>query len=377
MVKYKFIETRTELENIAALFETEDIVAVDLEADSMFHFKEKVCLIQMASKNHTAVIDPLQIDDLSSLKPLFANTDIRKIFHGSDYDVRSLHRDYGIEIKNLFDTELASRFIGVPETGLSSVLQKRFGVQLDKSYQKKDWSKRPLPIEMLDYGISDVAYLLQLADILDSELEEKKRTTWVSEECELLSRVRVPELNGAPLFLKIKGAGRLDRRALCTLEYLLEMRQKIAEKKDKPLFKIFSNSSLLTLAKERPLSLQGLSRTKAMSSKQISYFGTGMIEKIEMAQATPEKDLPIYPRKRKPAIRPEIPGITQKIKDWRDKIAIELELDPPILFNKALLTAIAVRKPRALIDLDDIAGLKKWQKNEFGDGIIQLLKTVK
>ena len=376
MVKYEFIENRADLERIAALFETEDIVAVDLEADSMFHFKEKVCLIQMASKNYTAVIDPLEVNDLSSLKPLFVNTAIRKIFHGSDYDVRSLHRDHNIEINNLFDTELASRFMGIPETGLSSVLQKRFGVKLDKSYQKKDWSKRPLPVEMLDYGISDVAYLLELADILDSELKEKKRTEWVSEECELLSRVRVPELNGVPLFLRVKGAGRLDRRALCTLELLLQLRQKIAQKKDKPLFKIFANASMLTLAKERPCSMEALGRTRALSAKQTSYFGASIIENIQLAQSIPDKDLPVYPRTRRPAIRPEIPVISQKIKNWRDELAAELKLDPPILFNKALLTAIAIKKPSSKQDLDDITGLKQWQKNEFGDDIIRLLKTV-
>ncbi len=376
MVKYKFIENRADLEKIVALFETEDVIAVDLEADSMFHFKEKVCLIQMASENHTAVIDPLKVGNLSSLQPLFADTSIRKIFHGSDYDVRSLHRDYEIVINNLFDTELASRFIGVPETGLSSVLLKRFGVKLDKSYQKKDWSKRPLPVEMLDYGISDVAYLLQLADILDSELLEKKRTDWVREECELLSRVRVPENNGAPLFLRVKGSGRLDRRSLGTLELLLQLRQQVAEKKDKPLFKIFSNASMLTLAKERPSSMEALSRTRVLSSKQTSYFGISLIEIIQMAQSIPDKELPLYPRKRKPPVRPEIPSITQKIKDWRDKIASELEIDPPILFNKALLTAIAVTKPRSLDDLNNITGLKQWQKNEFGDDLITLLEKM-
>ncbi len=375
MVNYKFIDTKAKLEEIATLFEQEATVAVDLEADSMFHFKEKVCLIQMASKNHTAVIDPLAIEDLSSLKPLFSNADIRKIFHGSDYDIRSLHRDYEIEINNLFDTELASRFIGILETGLSSVLNKRFGVNLDKSYQKKDWSKRPLPPEMLDYGVADVAYLLPLAKILDSELKEKNRTEWVDEECELLSKVRVPEYNGSPLFLRIKGAGRLDRRSLGTLELLLEMRLQIAEKKDKPLFKIFANASLLALAKERPSTMAALARTRAISSKQSSYFGDRILELIQQGKSIPDKKLPVYPRKKKPAVRPEIPAITMKIKTWRDKVAEDIQLDPPILFNKALLTAIAVRKPKSIEDLDDIPGLKKWQKNTFGNDIITLLKN--
>lgn len=376
MFKCEFINNKSDLQRITREFESESTIAVDLEADSMFHFKEKVCLIQMASKNITAVIDPLEVEDLSVLRPLFANPDVRKIFHGGDYDVRSLHRDYQIEINNLFDTELASRFLGVSETGLSSVLAKRFGVKLDKSYQKKDWSKRPLSPEMIEYGASDVAYLLELAEILDSELKEKNRTAWVEEECELLSRVRVAESNGAPLFLRVKGAGRLNRRSLGVLELLLELRRGIAEKKDKPLFKVLSNSSLLTIAKEKPDSMEALSKSKSLSAKQVNIFGKNIIEKVRLAGSIPDSELPVYPRKKRTYVKPDVPNITQKIKTWRDDVANGLELDPPILFNKALLTAIAIKKPQSVRELETVDGVKQWQKREFGEQIVNLLKAV-
>lgn len=375
MVKYEFIDNKTDLQKIAGLFEKEKTIAVDLEADSMFHFKEKVCLIQIASKNLTVVIDPLKINDLSPLIPAFANPVIRKIFHGSDYDVRSLHRDHLIEVNNLFDTELASRFLGIPETGLGAVLGNRFGVQLDKSYQKKDWSMRPLPPEMIEYGASDVAYLLPLADLLDSELTEKKRVEWVEEECDLLSRVRVPEQNGNPLFLRVKGAGRLDRRSLGVLEPLLEMRRDIAEKKDKPLFKILSNASLLTISKLRPVNIDALKECRVFSPKQTKIFGKEILETVEKAMAIPEKDLVAYPRKKKHIVKPGIPKIAQEIKDWRDSVANDLGLEPSILFNKALLTAIAIKKPETLDDFEGVKGIKKWQIKEFGNQIIDILKV--
>lgn len=373
MIKYEFIDNKADLERVTSIFESEETIAVDLEADSMFHFREKVCLIQMASKKLTVVIDPLEVEDLSILQPLFAKPSIRKIFHGGDYDVRSLHRDYQIEINNLFDTELASRFLGIQETGLSSVLSKRFGVKLDKSYQKKDWSKRPLLPQMIEYGASDVVYLLELAEILDSELKEKKRTAWVEEECELLSRVRVAESNASPLFLKIKGAGRLNRKALGALELLLELRREIARKKDKPLFKVFATSSLLTIAKERPGSIEDLANSKAISAKQISIFGRNIIEKIQIAKSIPDENLPVYPRKRKTFFKPDVPSITQKIKTWRDDVASRLELDPPILFNKALLSAIAIKKPTSIEAFEAIEGIKNWQKKEFGEQIVNIL----
>ncbi len=377
MLNFRFIESVKDLEEVSRPFADARNIAVDLEADSMFHFREKVCLIQMASETRTIVIDPLKIPDMSCLAPVFANPKIRKIFHGSDYDVRSLNRDYGYEIHNLFDTELASRFLGVTETGLGSVLENRFNVRLDKSFQKKDWSQRPLSPEMIEYGARDVIHLLSLAEILDSELKEKRREEWVREECELLSRVRCPGSNGEPLFLRIKGAGRLDRRSLEALERLLAYRMKIAEKKDKPLFKVLSNAVLIDMARLRPRTLDELRHTRILSDRQADSFGDDLLSEIRKACETPDSQLPVYPRQKKTAIRPDVPKRIDRLKAWRDALAMELCIDPPILFNKALLTEIAMRNPKSMEELEQVPGLKNWQKREFGEQIVNLLSRGK
>ncbi|RLC09694.1 MAG: ribonuclease D, partial [Deltaproteobacteria bacterium] len=170
---YQIIDTESALKDFARILEKEKTVAVDLEADSMYHFREKVCLIQIATKRKNVIIDPLQLDDLSPLAPFFFRHDIKKVFHGADYDIRSLYRDFNIEISNLFDTQIASRFLGIRETGLEAVLQKHFNIRLDKKYQKKDWSKRPLPKDMLEYAAKDAIYLAPLANVLEKELEKK------------------------------------------------------------------------------------------------------------------------------------------------------------------------------------------------------------
>ncbi|MDI6687233.1 MAG: ribonuclease D, partial [Desulfobacterales bacterium] len=280
---YRIIDTASKLEDIALLLKNEKTIAVDLEADSMFHFKEKVCLVQITAKKINVIIDTLQVKDLSLLKPLFANRDIKKIFHGADYDVRSLFRDFNIKINNLFDTQLACMFLGIKETSLDAVLQQRFNVRLDKRFQKKDWSKRPLPDEMIEYAASDTVYLLPLNAMLEKELAEKGRLSWVYEECAILSKVRPPALNDDPLYLKFKGAGRLDRRQLAVLECLLQSRRKIAKKKDKPLFKVFSNNSMIKLAEARPVNLQELKKSNTLSNRQIDIYGNVLVEAINKA----------------------------------------------------------------------------------------------
>ena len=165
-----YINTASGLKKIVADLCSQTLIAFDLEADSMFHFKEKVCLIQAATASSNYIVDPLSITDLSPLSQVLSDPDIVKIFHGADYDVRSMYRDYQIAIHNLFDTELASRFLGHAETGLNTVLQNRFGIFLEKKYQKKDWSQRPLPEPMIAYAAGDVQYLIPLYQIQKKEL---------------------------------------------------------------------------------------------------------------------------------------------------------------------------------------------------------------
>jgi len=373
-ITYKMINTRNELENFVGTIENEKAVGVDLEADSMYHFKEKVCLIQMAATNINVVIDPLVVKDLSPLKPIFKRGDICKIFHGADYDVRSLYRDFRITIHNLFDTELASRFLGVPETGLEAVLKKKFAVTLDKKFQRKDWSRRPLPPDMIAYAAEDARYLLPLAQDLKAELDERNRLGWVNEECEYLSRVRPITVNDQPLYLNFKGAGKLDSRSLAVLENLLGFRREVARRKDKPLFRIFGNRSLMELAGKKPLNLKQLEKTRALSSRQISMYGRQMLAAIQGAVNLPAEELPVYPRKKSPRISLAVAGRVKALRTWRDKQAQKLAIDPALICNKALMSTIAVQRPLNLSELAAIKEMKNWQKKEFGRDIVRVLK---
>jgi ribonuclease D len=372
-ITYKMINTRNELENFVGTIENETAVGVDLEADSMYHFTEKVCLIQMAATNVNAVIDPLAIKDLSALKPIFKRSDICKIFHGADYDVRSLYRDFRIRIQNLFDTELASRFLGFPETGLEAVLKKKFAVTLDKKFQRKDWSRRPLPPAMIAYAAEDARYLLPLAQSLKAELDEKNRLGWVYEECEYLSRVRPSTVNNQPLYMNFKGAGKLDSRSLAVLEALLHFRREVARRKDKPLFRIFGNRSLLELAGKKPLNSKQLEKTGALSAKQISMYGREMLTAIQGAMKLAAEELPVYPRKKTPRVSLAVAGRVKALRNWRDKQAQKLSIDPALICNKALMSTIAVQRPLKLLELTAIKEMKNWQRIEFGRDIVRVM----
>lgn len=371
--EFRVIDSEAGLKDIAKKLRKEKAVAVDLEADSMYHFKEKVCLLQLATEEKTIIIDPLEIEDLGSLKSLFINSDVKKIFHGSDYDVRSLYRDFGIEINNLFDTQLASMFLGLKETGLDAVLKNRFNVNIDKKYQKKDWSQRPLSNEMMEYAAGDAMYLVPLARILENELEEKNRLFWVREECEMLSKVRPVLSDSNPLFLKFKGAGRLEKRCLAVLEALLQFRFRIAQQKDKPLFKIIGNGPIMKIAIAKPVSLRQLERRQALSPFQIKMYGDALVGVINEAIKIPEKDLPVYPRKKGQALKRSTQKRAKALKAWRALKAKDLEIDPSLIFNNFLINCIATRNPVDIEGINAINEMKNWQKEEFGKAIVGIL----
>ncbi|MBC2715334.1 MAG: ribonuclease D [Desulfobacteraceae bacterium] len=368
-----YINSASGLNDIIEDLRKETLIAFDLEADSMFHFKEKVCLIQVATASLNYIIDPLSIPDLSPLSQILSDPDITKIFHGADYDVRSLYRDYQIAIHNLFDTELASRFLGNAETGLNTVLQNRFGITLEKKYQKKDWSQRPLPKPMIAYAAKDVQYLIPLYKIQQKELAEKERLEWVSEECRDLTLVRSGPLNERPLFTKMKGAGRLDKRCLAVLEALLEFRLSIAEAKDRPLFKVIGNASLTKIAVARPATMEQLIKTNALSAKQLNMYGNPILRHIKKALAMPEGNLPQYPYTRPRRISNDVSARFKTLKQWREQEALDLEIDPGVLINNTVLKTIAESNPQKPEDLDAIPVLKNWQKKELGKEITATL----
>lgn len=373
--KYTLINTKTDLEKITRDLKKEKSIAVDVEADSMYHFKEKVCLIQLATKKKHVVIDPLQIQDLSSLNILFLKSDIKKIFHGGDFDVRSLYRDFNIKIKNLFDTQIACMFLGIRETSLDAVLKKRFKISLNKKYRKKDWSQRPLPEDMIEYAVNDTIYLIKLAEILEKELKEIDRISWVHEECKILSKARPALLNSAQLFMKFKGAGKLNRKSLAVLEALLQFRLSAAEKKDRPLFKIIGNNSIIKIVKEKPVNKRQLEKIKALSQKQIEMYGDAIVMAVNNSLMLPAADLPVYPRRKVPVLPPEVPLRAKAIKRWRDSKAKKIGLEPSIVCNKSIINSIAIQNPVHLKDLLKIKEMKKWQKKEFGRDIVSILKN--
>lgn len=373
MLQFTFIESDAALADACAQMSKYPIIGVDLEADSMHSFKEKICLIQIATNDEAFLVDPFTIDNFSPFVDVLENPDIIKVFHGADFDVRSLDREMGARINNLFDTEIACRFLNVRERGLAALLKDHFDVHVDKKFQKQDWSKRPLKSDMVAYSVGDVAYLIVLHGILVKRLAAIGRLHWAAEEFEAQARVRYENNHAPPFFRKIKGAGKLDNRSLAVLENLLTLRMDLAEKKDVPLFKIMSNQSLLAMATGRPRSLDEIKENKMLSPRQVQMFGHLCRQAIDRGMALPHKDLPAYPKTVMPRKTPEVMARITALKKMREKKSESLGMEPGFLINNATITALAQEKPVTHADLDAMGVLRNWQKEALGDTILKTL----
>jgi ribonuclease D len=234
---------------------------------------------------------------------------------------------------------------------------------------------RPLPEAMISYAAGDVHHLLSLAKLLEEDLSQKNRLSWVEEECDLLSKVRPNTTNAKPLFLSFKGAGRLSPEDLAVLEELLIWRVRAARKKDLPLFKIVGNNTLLTLVRTKPQTRETLETSRALSARQIGMYGSQLLDAVDKGLKKPQDCLPVYPRTRVARLPESKIRLAKKLKSWKEKKAAGLAIDPSLLLNKSQTMDIVRISPGTIRDLHDIVSLKSWQIREFGEDIIRCINN--
>lgn len=372
MENTRILTTDVEISALAKHLAQETEIAIDLEADSLHNYREKICLIQVSTVDKTILIDPLAVTNLDPLKPVLANPAITKIFHAADYDLRSLKRDYDININGLFDTMISAQLLGEERIGLADLLLKFFGVELDKAFQKADWSKRPLPADMIAYAANDTRYLHRLKALLSERLEALGRMSWVREECSLLEEVRFAE-NGGPLCLRFKGAGTLSRRELGVLESLLQWREREGEKRNRPVYKVLGNKPILELAKRMPQAEQGMRGIEGLPPRLLQKFGKVLLAEIARGKKITEENLPLFPRQPRKSKDPARENRFKALKKWRELEADKYDLSPGVLINNTALEALAQARPTTLKELNKISEIKNWQKEELGEGLLHAL----
>jgi len=379
LADFEIIDRLSDLRALARDLMREDIIAVDTEADSFYHYFDKTCLVQIATRKHCYLIDPLALGgpaELQPLRPVFASPKVRTIFHAAEYDIFVLKRDCGFVFKNLFDTMVSAQLLGYPAIGLAALIQHHFGISVPKDEQRSDWSRRPLTDKQLTYAAGDVLYLIRLTAKLEKELEKAGRRSWAQEEFETVTHREWAEREfDTHGHLRIKGAKKLDEKHLLVLRELYLMRDARAREIDRPTFKVLGNRTLLELAETQPRKLSDLSRVKGVTELIVRRMGKEILEAIKKGRTatkqTPPKTQSTGNGRRRMDRKTE--RLVNRLKRWRSSRAPELSLDPGVLCPNASLEAIAWRNPQQPSDLEEVTELKGWFVREFGAEVIEIV----
>lgn len=331
-------------------------VALDTEADSLHCYFEKLCLIQSGWgqepqsgwAEELKLIDPLAGLPLQDFFTALKGKTV--IFHDADYDLRLLRRSGEFPDQNIFDTMIAARICGEPQLGLAGLVEKYFGITLSKASRKANWAQRPLSEQMVEYALNDVRFLPQLASILAERLRELNRTEWYEQSRDRMVKgtLETRQRDQENLW-RITGYAALSQRGWAILRALWHWRDSEARLWDRPSFHVLSNESLLRLADEA-------SRGGRFSRPRIPQpRADRMEETLEAALALPESEWPkVIKGVRTRASKEQIDRFND-LRDFRDKVARDIDLDPSIIAPKAALEAVAA-DPAASV-------LLPWQRS--------------
>lgn len=337
-------------------------LALDTEADSFHHYRERVCLVQISHAGGDMLLDPLAGVNLDCMRPVLEDRSVRKVLHGADYDLRGLHRDFGVEIRGVFDTMVAARLAGEKPFGLAALLERHLGVRLDKRHQRADWSLRPLPEPMRAYAVADVRHLLVLHALLVEQLERLGRLGWAEEEFTRLEAVRFTgEREDPESYRKVKGASALDARGLAVVRELHLFRDGEARRRDVPAFKVVRDETLVRLAVERPSRPEELARIPGLADRLTRGKASAeLLESISRGLALPGSELPQARRAERPRLDRAFELRLRELVKKRDALAAELGLEDSVLASRGLLEALLSRLDRGE-PVDCAPGLRSWQ----------------
>lgn len=366
----EYIDTQAGWDRCVALFQAEPAVAIDLEANSLFAYREQVCLLQFSTAHGDYIVDPLAGIDLSALGDLLANPSVEKVFHASEYDLMLLKRDHEWGIVNLFDTMWAARILGYKNMGLAWFLREFYGVEVSKKYQKANWAARPLSPDLLAYARTDTHYLLRLRDDLTRLLEEAGRMGEAREIFAEQAQVRLPDQGFDPEgFWSLRGARDLTAQQMAVLKALYFFRNDEASRRNLPAFKVINNEALVSMAKEAPRTEEALAAIRGIGPRNLERYGGQLLRAIRKGL----KEAPPPRPARKPRQDPRVLDRYERLTQWRKERAVARGVESDVIISREAMWSIARDNPNTLADLGQINGVGPHRLNLHGEEILDEL----
>jgi ribonuclease D len=289
----QLITTDDQLAELLAHLRAAGSFAYDSEFIGELTYIPKLCLIQAATKERIALIDPLAQIDLKPFWQLIADKSVEKIVHAGQQDIEPVHRNIGQSCANIFDTQIAAGFIALAyPVALGKLVGELLGVRLGKGLTFTHWDQRPLSAMQLRYAADDVRYLPALRAEIGKRLAAVNHEDWAREECESLCDPKQYLFDPQTQYLKIRGATSLSGQGLAILRELTVWRDGIARAHDVPPRSFLRDEILLDLARAPAKTVEKLDRVRGLPRPVEHAHGPEIVAATLRAIATPHDDLP-------------------------------------------------------------------------------------
>jgi ribonuclease D len=342
-------------------------IAVDTEFMRETTYWPKLCLIQTATSQDSAVIDPMAEGiDLAPLLKVLADPGIEKVFHAARQDIE-IFNNLGVIPKPLFDTQVAGMAAGFGEQiAYDALVRQMLRVELDKSSRFTDWARRPLSLAQLDYALADVTHLAALYPQLRARLEQSGRLAWVTEEMAQLTDPALYDVDPENAWRRLKPR-KFTARYLAVLRAVAAWRERTAQTRDQPRGRILKDDAIDEIANQAPTDIEGLNRLRAVPKGfGGSRFGAELIEAIRQGLADPDGYAPKIERNGGGPQQPAAGAVVELL-----KVLLKARAEDAGVASKLIATVSDLERIAA-DDHADTPALHGWRREAFGEDALRL-----
>jgi len=278
---YQYIDTPAALAELCTRLKGKPWIAVDTEFMRERTYYPELCLVQVATDELAACVDPLALPSLDPLLAVLLEERTVKVLHAARQDLEIFFHMTGRVPAPVFDTQVAARFLGLPDqAGYGAVVQSMLGITLDKSHARTDWARRPLSTAALDYAADDVRHLRNLYHKILAELATRDRGAWVEPELKALVDEKLYRPDPENAWHRVRGVQRLKPKTLSLIKSLAAWRERTAMAENRPRQWILKDESLMDLAKQLPRDLESLAAVRGVGDSLAKRHGAELLKML-------------------------------------------------------------------------------------------------
>ena len=360
-----YIDTADALDSFCGMLRAADWIVLDTEFLREKTYYPKLCLLQVATPDSVACIDPLALDELAPLLGILFDEGITKVMHSGRQDMEIFYHLAGKLPSPVFDTQIAALMLGYPEqVGYASLVKEELGIELDKLHTRADWTQRPLSDDQIQYAADDVIYLVEIYQRLSEKLAALGRRDWLLEDFQRLTDADLYNNPPADAWQKVKGGNRLRGDSLSIMQTLAGWREQMAQQKNRPKGWILRDDALIDISRHRPASLEALAKIRGLSDGLVRNSGNKIVELVR--EATGKTPIPFPDKGKHAKLSPDQNALVDVMMALVRLSGEHNDLNPAVLATRKQLEKLVLGD-------QDAAVVQGWRKKFVGEQLLAFL----